>query len=188
MHTKDEYINLVLPYRMQAVDVFNVAVRYLMAWKGSKDMEIYFNKKLSITGNSMAFTNPVVESGIIHSRALLEFLGIKSSPKSPSKLTQRNNKRNDDCVIEDFKGLRKITIDEALSPYGGPKDEAETALAFVINCANKGLAHTTYQPIVDEENLKYFDIASRGIPTLIINYFYTPLGLPPPNYKIRGNK
>jgi hypothetical protein len=28
------------------------------------------------------------------------------------------------------------------------------------------------------------EIASRGVPSLVISYVYTPLGLPAPNYKL----
>lgn len=185
MHTLDEYLNIVIPYRMKAIDVFRVALNYQLAWKSNPKMQIYFDGKLSVEGLSTAWTNPVIESGVMHCRACLEFLGLKEDSKNPFKLKTRNGKRNDDCGIEDW-GLPLLSVNEAVSRYPGPSTEAERALASVIHCANKGIAHPTSGLIVVENDRNLYEIAARGIPTLLINYFYIPLGISPPNYKIRA--
>lgn len=191
MYSQQEYIEKILPYRMQAVDTFNLALGYLLEWDEPSKMDIYFNAKLSISGLSTGFTNPVIEAGIIHCRALLEFLGIKVDQKDGTKLIERKNKRNsDDYVIEDFSGpsgnLQRITIDQALAPYAGPKEEAELALASIISCANKGLAHMTTGHMINENELHLYEIASRGVPILIGNYFFHRLGLDMSDYCIKS--
>ncbi len=189
MLTQDEYVVHVIPYRMKAVAVFNLATQFLNHWERKpKSLEIYFDGKLSIRGLSTAFTNPTIEAGIIHCRALLEFLGLRCDKKNPARLTERHGKQSDDYVIEDFSGpngpLPKITVAQAVAPYSGPKDQAERALAAVIHTANKGLAHMTSGHVVDLGDLELFEIASRGVPTLVANYFYVARGLTPPDWQL----
>lgn len=185
MLTQDKYLNMVLPYRMQAIDLFRVALNYELLWNSPKKLRIYFDEKLSVEGLSTAWTNPVIESGIMHCRVCLEFLGLKEDPKNSLKLKTRNKKRNDDFGIEDW-GLSCLSVQDAVAPYAGPKEEAEKALACIIHCANKGLAHATSGLIVVDEDRKLYEIAARGIPTLLINHLYAPLGINPPDYKIKA--
>lgn len=191
-HTKDDYIKTVLPYRMKAVDILNVALKYVMSWDKPQTMEISFGGKICIRGRSTGFTNPAIEAGLIHGRALLEFLGIKADSKDPYKLVQRSHRKPDDLVIEDFSGpngpLQKLTVAEVTNAYPGPAAEAEGSLAALISCASKGIAHPTMGRVVNEPDLPRFEIASRGIPILTINAFYTRLGLPPPDYKIQATR
>ena len=174
-------MSLVIPYRMKAIDVFRVALRYELSWGERKKLQIYFDGKLSIEGLSTAWTNPVIEAGIMHSRACLEFLGLKEDPKNSLKLKTRAGKRDDDFGIEDW-GLPCLSVDEAVAPYEGPKEEAEKALACVIHCANKGIAHATSGLIIVDDDRRLYEIAARGIPTLLINHLYVPLGMQPPEY------
>jgi hypothetical protein len=183
MHSKDEFVSIVLPYRMKAIDVFRVALKLELSFESPKSMEMYFGEKLTVTGLSTAWTNPVIESGIMHCRACLEFLGLREDAKNPLTLKSRAGKRQDNYGIEDW-GLECISPEQAVAPYEGPKDEAEKALASVIHCANKGVAHTTASQMVVEEDRHLYGIAARGIPTLLINHFYIPLGIQPPEYKI----
>lgn len=175
---------------MQATAILNLALRYVIQWGESKTLEIRFDGKTSIEGLSTAFTNPAIESGIMHCRALLEFLGLKADRSNHTKLATRTGKQTDDLVIEDFTGpngkLSKITISEALSPYDGNPEEAEKALARVIHVANKGIAHSTLGPIDDPEDRTLLEIASRGVPTLVTNYFYTRMGLQVPSYQLKS--
>jgi len=175
---------------MQATAILNLALRYVIQWDKPKALEIRFEGKTCIEGLSTAFTNPAIESGILHCRALLEFLGIKADSSSNTKLSVREGKRRDDLVIEDFTGpngkLSKITIAEALSPYDGAEEEAEKALARVIHVANKGIAHSTIEVIEDPEDRRLLEIASCGVPTLVINYFYTRMGLQVPSFQLKS--
>lgn len=75
MHSKSEYINLVLPSRMKAIDVFRVALKLELSFDKPKSMKMYFDEKLTVEGLSSAWTNPVIESGIMHCRVCLEFSG-----------------------------------------------------------------------------------------------------------------
>lgn len=182
----------MIPYRMQAVHMLNIATRYVMRWDQPQPMEIRFNGEVAIEGRSTALTNPAIEAGIIHCRALLEFLGLRGSKSDPSKLAVRNGKQPDDYVIEDFTGpggpLQRVSIDEALRTYNGPKDEAERALAAVIHCANKAIAHMTSGYLFDLSDIRLYEIASRGVPVLVSNYFYIARGVEAPKYEFTSRK
>lgn len=190
MFTNDDIIYQIIPYRLQAIEIANVVISLRTDWDVPKSMKIYFDDQLMITGSSNAFTNPVLETGLIHCRALLDFLGLKVDLKDPTKLKNRNHKRRrqDDFVIEYFidennHPLSLVSPQDAVSLYQGPASEAEAALAGVLHCANKGLAHMTSGLLLDATDIQHFEIASRGTKNLIERYFYTPLGISPPEYK-----
>lgn len=186
MFSHDDIIHRVIPYRLQALDAVNLAIHLKNTWDAPRTMKIYFDEKLCIVGNSSAYMNPVVESGLIHCRALLDFLGLKVDPKDSTKLIGRNRKQaqKDDLMIEHFANslgsLPMVTPEEAISRYQGPKSEAETALASVLHTANKGLAHITSGLEFSATDVQHLEIASRGVRALMQTHFYTPLGLLPP--------
>ena len=193
MFSHDDIINRIIPYRLQAVDAANSAARLRSSWDSPKAMKIYFDEKLRITGNSNAYTNPVLESGLIHCRALLEFLGLRADSKNSNKLicrgTKKKNYKNDDDVgIEHFSNsngpLPLVTPQEAITRYQGSQYEAEAALAGVLHTANKGVAHITSGLDLSASDISHLEIASRGVRALVVSHFYTPLGLLPPAHGV----
>lgn len=187
------FVDKILPYRLESTSILNLALRCVIKWDKPKPLEIKFDGKTYIHGLSTAFTNPVIEAGVIHCRVLLEFLGLMADNSDHIKLSSRKRRQNDDLVIEDFTGpngqkLGKITILEALSPYNGSPDEAEMALARVFHVANKGIAHSTRGQIDDPDDLRLLEIASRGVPKLVVNYFYTRMSMTAPDYEIKSRK
>jgi hypothetical protein len=54
----------------------------------------------------------------------------------------------------------------------------------VFEITNKGIAHATQELKDNPDHGRLIEIASRGAPSLVISYVYTPLGLPAPNYKL----
>jgi len=153
-------------------------------------MKIYFGDLLCIDGKSTGFTNPAIEAAIIHSRALLEFLGLGS--ESESKLALRKPARSDDLVIESLSNnhgqLKRVSISQAVQPYQGSSKEAEQALAYVIHAANKGLAHTTSGSLKHDESSRLLEVAFRGVNALMVNCFYSPMGLEAPPYELEARK
>jgi hypothetical protein len=184
MTSRDDVLNIVLPHRLQAIATLNLLTRLRMRWTTPKPMEVRFDGQVQITGSSNAFANPVIEAGLIHCRALLEFVGLAVSPDDPTKLIQRAAKRRrDDWAIEHFSNvdgpLPMVTPVQAISKYLGDRGEAESALAAVLHVANKALAHITSAP-GGSIDIDLLEIASRGVPAILTSHFYTPLGLNPP--------
>ncbi|MGX9431615.1 MULTISPECIES: hypothetical protein [Bradyrhizobium] len=181
----DRLLHELLPYRMQAVAVLNRALK-LQATLGAAPMNIYANEKLVIEGNLNAFTNPAIEAGLMHCRALLEFLGLCMI--GDGRLGNIKKRRSRDVGIENFSNssgnLKKVAPDEVLNRYPRPREEAENALLAVFQLTNKGLAHVTEDLTENAEHGSLIEIASRGVPSLMVSYLYTPLGLPEPDYKL----
>ena len=145
----DRLLHELLPYRTQAVDTLNLAIRMRMKWAESPPMSIYIYGKLSVDGNLNAFTNPAIEAGLVHCRALLEFLGLRMT--DAPRLDNVKKRRRTDIGIEHFRNtsgpLRKVMPDDALNRYAGGREEAEKALLAVFQITNKGLVHFTEEVI-----------------------------------------
>ncbi|MEO6032719.1 MAG: hypothetical protein ABIP61_12595 [Burkholderiaceae bacterium] len=177
----------LIEYRMHAVAIGHLALRYTSAWEEVPAVQIYFDGEQVIEGKATAFTNSAIEAAIVHCRALLEFLGLGG--KSQTELVERSARsRTDDQGVEHFGDLKKVSIDAAVRPYPGSRHEAEGALAYVIYLANKGLAHTTSSFTMHDQGSHLLEIAFRGVPVLMVNNFYVPLGIRPPEYKVSGRK
>jgi hypothetical protein len=184
---KSDLLQKLIPYRMQAVETLNYALRLRSSWSDAPSMTMHVDGRQVMEGNLNAFTNPAIEAGLMHCRALLEFLGLC---ERDSKLNIRRRRQPGDVGIEHFRNadgpLRMVGPETALSRYDGGREEAEEALLTVFHLTNKGLAHITEDLADHPERGRLTEIASRGIPTLVINYLYIPLGLAPPSYKISG--
>jgi|1186.fasta_scaffold628030_1 hypothetical protein len=67
-------------------------------------------------------------------------------------------------------------------------EDAKKALLSVFHITNKGLAHITEDLDNHPEHGRLIEIASRGVPALVISYLYKRLGLEAPNYKINSRR
>ena len=148
-------------------------------------MTMHVDGKQVMEGNLDAFANPAIEAGVVHCRALLEFLGLWEKGGKLCTRTRRSN----DVGIEHFTKpdgslLKMVDPDTALNWYGNDRDEAERALVILFHAANKNLAHMTADVIIHPDQRRLIEIASREVPALVINHLYTPLGLQAPRYQI----
>jgi hypothetical protein len=173
---------------MRAVAIGQLALRYTSNWDEAPAMKIYFGEIQVIEGKATGFTNGAIESAIIHCRALLEFLGLGVVAGSATTLREDVARKPDDTRIEQIDGLSRVTVADALTQYPGPAEEAEAALAYVIYLANKGLAHTTTTFTKHDQGTRLLDIAFRGVPAIVANRFYVPLGIEPPAYQLQGRE
>lgn len=182
----DRVLHEIIPYRMLAVSTLSLATSLRAASDKPQAMEIYVDGKLRIEGNLFAFTNPAIEAGLVHCRALLEFLGLTAN--QAGRIVNVKKRRPTDIGIEKFSiargPLSMISPDTALGRYDGSKEEAEKALLAVFQLTNKGIAHVTEDMKDNPDDSRLIEIASRGVPSLLVSYLYTPLGLPAPNYKL----
>jgi hypothetical protein len=177
MMNLDEILDRWIPYRLQAIDTLQFAWAWLGECEEPRQIEVIVDGKVKVRGNVAAIANPMIEVGIIHARALLEFLGLCVKD---GRLAQVRKRRPDDIAIEHFSTptmpLGIVAPSEALSAYPGPKEEAEQALVAIFEWANKFLAHLTTGVLSDEFTDQHLDIACRGIPALLHNHLYAKLG------------
>lgn len=175
----------LLDHRMQAVATLNWALATRSQWEAAPPIAVHIDRKLRLEGNLNAITNPMLEAGLIHCRALLEFLGLCEKGGSLSQIKKR---RPSDIGVEQFSNtngpLPMLSPAIAAGRYGGDAAEAERALLRVFRLTNKGLAHSTSGMIDDPADFELIEIASRGVPSLMVSFFYTPLGLPQPDTRI----
>lgn len=175
----------LLEHRLTAVAIGHLALRHSMTWDEPPSLQVFFDGKQVIEGKATGFTNGAIEAAIVHCRALLEFLGLAG--KNQTQLLERKARAKDDDIgVEHFPGLSMLSIENAVSSYPGPRSEAESALAYVAYLANKGLAHTTSAFTKHDSGAELLEIAFRGIPVLVVNNFYVPLGIQPPAYELQS--
>lgn len=176
--TLDEVLNEWIPYRLQAIEILQFAWKWVNESEQQRQVEVVVDGKLKLTGNVALIANPMIEIGLVHARALLEFLGLATKG---GKLTQVGGRRPDDIAIEkyttDAVPISKVTPSAALSAYPGPKEEAEAALVAIFEWTNKGVAHLTTGVLSASYTDRHLDIASRGIRALLINNLYAKLGM-----------
>jgi hypothetical protein len=171
---------------MQAVEVLRYALRLRAKWPDeAPSLTFHVDGKLIMEGNLNAFTNPAIEAGLLHCRALLEFLGLCDRKGVLCNIEKRHK---GDVGIEQFKdangSLKMVDPAAVLTRYGGGRTEAEKALLSIFHLTNKGLAHTTSELNEHPEQAKLLAIAVDGIPKLVASYVYTPLQMEPPAYKL----
>lgn len=98
-----DYLERLLPHRLDAVAIAVLLLKYRIKWEEPKPMQIFVEGRLQIEGLTTMFTNPTLEVGVIHARALLEFAGLKVA-KDGSLIQLDPDKRNsDDAAIERIK-------------------------------------------------------------------------------------
>ena len=177
-----------IPYRLQSVGALALAWKWWSTWDKPKETQIFFDGALAMVGNSNAILNPMMEAGFVHARALLEFLGLGTKN---GKLVNISNRRPDDIGIEHFsvggQPLSQVTPEAAIGTYLGPPEDAEQALLAVFHIANKGFAHFSAGLTQGRWSKANVSVACEGIPILVINHLYVPLGLPAPEYMVRSN-
>lgn len=182
----DKQLREIIPHRMYAVSMLNYAAQLSTRYEKVPPIEVFVDGKLLIKGNLFAFTNPAIEAGLVHCRALLEFLGL--TVNKSGRIVNVSGRRPTDIGIEHFSNasgsLPMVTPDAALARYDGGKEDAEKALVEVYRITNKGIAHLTEDLTDNPDHGRLIEIASSGIPSLVVSYLYTPLGLPAPDYKI----
>jgi hypothetical protein len=178
MMTLDEVLNQWIPYRLQAIETLQFAWEWAGESEQQRQVDIVVDGEVKLRGNVALIANPMIEIGLVHARALLEFLGLGIS--KGGKLTQVGRRRSDDIAIEAYTTeavpIAIVTPNEALSAYPGPREEAETALVAIFEWTNKGVAHLTTGALSANYTDRHLDIACRGIRALLHNNLYAKLG------------
>ncbi|MDR7098607.1 hypothetical protein J2X04_000954 [Lysobacter niabensis] len=175
--TLEDVLEIWIPYRLQAVEMLEFAWEWADESSAPRSVDVVMNGQLKIRGNVAMIANPMIEAGLIHARALLEFLGLCSVN---GRLARIKKRKTGDIAIEHFSTpqypLAIVHPDVALAAYPGPKADAENALLAIFELANKGMAHITDNSFSQAWTDQHLDIACRGIPVLLHNHLYAKLG------------
>jgi hypothetical protein len=140
----DDVLEQWIPYRLQTIKTFQFAWNWVGDGDGQRELHVVMDGCAVIQGNVAALANPMLEIGLIHARALLEFLGLCTVK---GRLAQVQKRRDGDITIEGYSTLEcplaMVSPGEALAIYEGPREEAESALVSIFETANKLVGHIT---------------------------------------------
>jgi hypothetical protein len=177
MMTLDDILERWIPYRLQAIETLQFAWGLVNESESPRDVQVFVDGRLKLRGNVAAIANPMIEAGMVHARALLEFLGLCARG---GHLAQVSRRHPGDVAVEHYTTaagpLRMAHPDEVLAAYDGPDKEAEEALVSIFELANKDMAHVTNGVCSSVWHEHHLDIACRGIPVLVNNHLYARLG------------
>ena len=132
------------------------------------------------SGTANGFTNRSIESGLIQTRALLEFIGLRRKPDSKTELQEVRTRRPDDVGIEQFSlsnvYLAKVSRHDlaTMAPEG-----AEEMLAQTLAAADKALAHLTYGFDRTKDGAPIQQVFQM-VPQLVVDAFHRRLNIDPP--------
>ncbi len=125
-----------------------------------------------------AFVNPVLLSGVILCRGMLDFLGIQLARDSkPLRLIQRSPKPagSDDVVCEDF-GVPIIPLAE-FRKFTAHLADGEESVAAILHLANKDVAHLT-ELMNPQWEIRRLGYTCQLMNYLLNGYFFGCLGIP----------
>lgn len=175
----DDHLQRLIPHRLDALAILALMLEFRLRWEEPKPMQIVVDGKVQFEGLTSLFTNPIIEAGVLHIRALLEFIGLKSTSSSLVAVTT-SQRRDDDTAIELLsnrgRALQPVTPAQARAAYPQDPALAETCLVAVINAANKGMAHLSTQYASNPIEAEHLLLAARLTQQLIEQHVYLPLG------------
>lgn len=173
--TQDEIFDKWIPYRLQAIETLQWAWR--MSGQPVSDIRVMVGDKCILQGSFSSIANPMIETGFIHARSLLEFLGLQVIK---GRLGNIERRKSSDIAIEHYSTaevcLKMIDPQTAFAAYEGAHKDAEEAFVALFELSNRWLAHITNGELSKPWTEEHIDIALRGIPVLINNNLYAPLG------------
>ncbi len=141
-------------------------------------MQIYVDGKLVIDGMTSTLTNPVLEVGMLHARAMLEFLGLRARHGALVSITP-SERRPDDAGIEKIPNgnvyLSIVTPTQAKSADPLDPAGAEASLVGVLDAAGKGMAHLTIEYPSRPLHVQHLGKSAKLIQVLTERHVYDAL-------------
>ncbi|OYY94824.1 MAG: hypothetical protein B7Y41_04435 [Hydrogenophilales bacterium 28-61-23] len=192
MYSHQNYIDQVIPHRLGMIEIMLFALTEMRQTITPKRIIVYLDDKPCFEGLETVFTNPAIEAGIINCRAMLEFLGLRLKKDDPSKLeTRPRSNRHDDLYIENFSkdgvALERVTPEKVKRLSITDQEKGVLAIARLLHISNKEIAHPTLGRSGEDDgsDVELLIIGAKGVRALTVPYFYTPLGLKPPEKLIQ---
>jgi hypothetical protein len=182
-----DHLERLLPYRLDAVAILELMLRFRLQWEEPKRMQIFVEDRLQFQGSTSMFLNPILEVGVLHIRALLEFLGVK---ERAGRLVSVSERRSDDSAIELLRHngftLSPVSPEQACASHAADPVYAEQCYVAAITAANKGLAHLTVDYPQNPADARQILLASQLTQRLVEKFVYEPLGAQRPPLPIQA--
>jgi hypothetical protein len=171
-----EVASVWIPYRIEAVRAAAWAMNLQTCINGDATINLSIDKELRFSGYVNYFIEPMIEIGLVHARALLEFLGIYARN---GKLINIGRRRPSDIAIEHYSAggsnLSMVSPEEICSHINMPDSVVEWALVGIIEKTNKWLAHVTTGEMLNMAMHGQLACALEQLPSMIDIYFYDRL-------------
>ena len=177
------HLNSLIPHRLDALAILDLLLAYQLHWGEPKPMQVFVDGQLQFEGNTNLLTNPVFEAGVLHARALLQFLGLRAKDGLLTNIRPKDRQPDD-------VGIEKIPMGnqflQVVTPEQVRKIEPENsdgALVALLEAANKGMAHFTTNYPANPAEANTVALAARLTQRLVEQYVYAQLGRtrsPPP--------
>lgn len=172
---REQYLIGHIPYRLQSLRLCHSVCEQHMTPHRDYGTELWIGECLVLDEGNRLLVNPIIESGLIYSRVLLEFLGVGRDRKTGLLKQIKRSKEPGNISITDF-GLPMVTTTQAVSGFSYvTPSEADAALRHVIETANKTVAHLTAGP-VSPGTFPSLRICCRVAIDLVCRHLYAPLG------------
>ena len=176
----EDYLTRLLPHRLDALAIAVLMLRFRLKWEEPKSMQILVDGELQFEGTTTMFTNPALEVGVLHGRALLEFIGLKASNGKLIQLSPKRDRKEDDAAIERMLGpdgpLSLVTPEDADAILPGDEGTAKRLLADLITAAHKGVAHSSATYFANPMDATELMLALQLTQRLVERFVYLPLG------------
>jgi hypothetical protein len=172
---REEYLIGHIPYRLESLRFCHHVCDMNKSPDPDYGYELPTGEFFDLNGHNRFFINPIIESGLLYNRVLLEFLGITRNRKTGQLSQTRKSKDVTDICITDF-GLPLVSVSQAVSgfSYAAPL-QIDVALQHVIETANKTVAHLTSGP-AKPGSFPSLRLTCRVVIDLVIRHLYDPLG------------
>jgi hypothetical protein len=170
---REQYLIGNIPYRLESLRFCYRVCELNRTPHPDYGDELAIGEFLHLDDTNRHFINPIIESGLVYCRVLLEFLGVGRDRKTGA-LRPTKSKDSTDICISDF-GLPLVSVSEATSAFSyATSSEINTALGQVIEAANKTVAHLTSGP-THPGTFPTLQLACRIVIDLVIRHLYLPL-------------
>lgn len=183
----EDYLTRLLPHRL---DALAIAVLMLNKWKEPKSMQILVDGRLQFEGSTTLFTNPILEIGVLHARALLEFIGLKANKEGLLLQVDPKKRDPDDAAIERVTGptgaLPLVSPEDVAAILPNNSGAAKHAIVNLIVAAHKGLAHTSATYFANPRNAQDILLALDLTQKLVEKHVYLPLGRQRPPVPVKA--
>lgn len=175
-----DYLHEHLPYRLMAVDGLRWFCERLLA--GSSLRHVTLNLG-GVRVRTPWLTNALADAGLVHARALCEFLGFCRGRRSGDLQSSRRDQaaKGDDVWVEDF-GLARVSPRQACEVGLGSPEEVRLALLHLFETASKGVAHLTSG--AKRAEVTKIHLATSAIWCLVVVQVYHAFGA---EWKALGN-
>lgn len=175
----EDYLTRLLPHRLDALAIAVRMLKFRLTWEEPKAMQIFVEGRLQFEGSTTLFTNPILEIGVLHARALLEFIGLKAKSGLLLQVDPKSRQR-DDAAIERISGpagaLPLVSPEDVGALHPNNSEAAKRAIVKLIVAAHKGLAHTSATYFANPMNAHDILLALELTQKLVEEHVYLPLG------------